>query len=69
MVEAEFVGDTPPKRWGDPGDKSLRKTMLEQDQQVNPKGLRGMTDGRNAESPFGGFAILEGKLKYGYRRT
>ena len=36
MGEAELVDDTPWERREDPGDKSLRKTMLEQDQQGNP---------------------------------
>ena len=45
LVEAEFVGDTPRERRGDPGDESLRKTILEEEQ----RGRYGRTGDRESQ--------------------
>ena len=45
MVKTGFVSDTLWKRQGDPGDEFQRKTLLEDEQWVNPEELQAMTNG------------------------
>ena len=56
---AKFIGNILLTERGDPGDESLRKTMLEHGQRVNPKELQPMTDGRDAK---GGCCNFGGKV-------
>ena len=50
MAEAQYVGNTPRERRGDPGDKTLRGYILKYDKEANPRELRRMTEDGSLEA-------------------